>query len=965
MFLMLPLLAATFSIGLPLDSPNPFRSGDRIDFFGDSITWQGGYLDMMADDLQADPRTRSLQISLIKRGINGGKSNDLRDGCQNLYGFTQAPFAEVLRQDRPRAVVIEIGINDVWHGEKGNPPAVYEQNLRDLVAQAKSEHVSVVLATPSLIGEMPRGSNPLDTKLDQYAEIVKKVGLSAGSQVVDLRRAFFDGLARRPDWRQLDRGVLTYDGVHMLPAGNRILASAFEAGLGEVLKGRTEPQGLGLDPKAMEKLHLVPWPREVRLRAGLLRLDHATIRVKDAQAASVAELLAGEIAAKTGVRPEVVQGAHQGSIELMLRPGLPSEGYWISVDRSVSVTASTVRGLIWGAVTLLQAVEGRAGHLVLQRMTILDAPNRPYRGLMVDVARRWHSIDVLKQCVLLCHLYKINYLQLHLSDDQAFTFPSSHYPAINSQNQHGGPAYDLSELRDLVAFADRHGVTIVPEMDIPGHSATLNRTMPDLFKIRGTKPYEHHATINFVNAEVLHAIDIMIGEMCDVFRSSPYFHMGGDEADIALVDQHPDFQKAMKSLGLPPKGQQELFRRFIGQVDDMVKKHGKKLLVWEGFGRDANSKFPISRDILVMEFENAYYMPADLLEDGYHVVNASWTPLYVVNRHVWPAKKVYEWDLGRFGRFGSLYPITEWFRAPDVRFIDGAQACSWEGPEELEIQNLRRLAATMSERIWNPESGKDFDRFEPRLNSTDAVLERLIHSVNISTSELDAKDPNGFDVPCFTKPLTIRLSSDRPGFIRYTLDGKPPTAESSTYSAPLTLNETATVRAAVFDAIGRRNGFESSMAFYHIAPHTLNLAVGKKVTVSGGTQGGQIPELAVDDNLDLASSWWAGPAPQWLQVDLGKVFSVNRIEVFPYWDGVRYYQYTVESSVDGKTWAMIADRSANSTPASASGDEIKIAPRPLRYVKVNMLKGSANDSVHLVELHVWEVAKTGIAPVSK
>jgi len=702
------------------------------------------------------------------------------------------------------------------------------------------------------------------------------------------------------------------------------------------------------------ELSLVPWPHELHRQSGALALAKVSIAFPGPSCESIANVLADEIHDKTGIRPTLSKSVSAATIILKLVDGIGSEGYRLEVNRRVTITASTMKGLSWGAVTLLQAIEAKNDRIVIPKMAIADHPSRPYRGLMVDVARRWHSIDVLKQCVILCHLNKLNYLQLHLSDDQSFTFPSKAFPLINTQNQHGGTSYTVEELKDLVRFGDQRGVTIVPEMDIPGHSATLNRTMPDLFKIKGTKPYEHHATINFVNPAVLNAVDTLIGEMCDVFKSSPYFHMGGDEADIALVDQHADFQAAFRQLGLPPKSQQELFRRFISQVNDMVKKHGKKLIVWEGFGRNPDSRFHIPKDILVMEFENAYYLPADLLADGYTVVNASWTPLYVVNRHVWPAKKVYDWGLGQFGRFSNLYPTTEWMKTADVTHIEGAQVCSWESPEEVELENLRRLVPAMAERVWNPGLGSTFEAFQARLLKTDQILEKLVHTVSIESSRLDAIDPNGYDVPCFTKPVSISLTASREGIIRYTLNGMSPTTLSTAFAGQISLTHSTTVRTALFSPFGNKIGYEGSKVFYYIPPHIPNLAVGKKVTVSGGTQGGQVPELAVDDNLDLASSWWAGPAPQWLQVDLAKTYSVNRIEVFPYWGGSRYYQYTVEVSIDGTAWTKVADRSQNTTPSSEQGDEVKFDSRPVRFVRVNMVKGSANDSVHLVELKVWE-----------
>jgi hypothetical protein len=133
------------------------------------------------------------------------------------------------------------------------------------------------------------------------------------------------------------------------------------------------------------------------------------------------------------------------------------------------------------------------------------------------------------------------------------------------------------------------------------------------------------------------------------------------------------------------------------------------------------------------------------------------------------------------------------------------------------------------------------------------------------------------------------------------------------------------------------------------------IAVGKPVTSSGNTEGTQWPGLAVDgDARDLASAWWAGPAPQWLEVDLSELRTIAAIHVFPHWDGERYYQYTVEVSTDGNHWKEVIDRSGNRQPATESGDRFPLPQTRARFVRINMLKNSANSQVHLVELRVLE-----------
>jgi hypothetical protein len=136
-------------------------------------------------------------------------------------------------------------------------------------------------------------------------------------------------------------------------------------------------------------------------------------------------------------------------------------------------------------------------------------------------------------------------------------------------------------------------------------------------------------------------------------------------------------------------------------------------------------------------------------------------------------------------------------------------------------------------------------------------------------------------------------------------------------------------------------------------PAEMGIAVGKTATASA-TAGAYSPSRAVDGNAtDLQSSWQADPYPQWWQVDLGKVESINRIHAFPYWGLGRSYKYTIDLSTDGKSWHRIADLSENTEPATPQGNDFRFQPVDARYVRVNMLHHSLNPGVHLVELRVF------------
>lgn len=715
-----------------------------------------------------------------------------------------------------------------------------------------------------------------------------------------------------------------------------------------------------IQTKAMPELSLIPQPKSVVMRSEASSFAPIawTIFAPDQKLKEAVAAFREDIGRMFNSECKTVDKASQALLTLKIDPSLP-HAYQVESARKIRIVGRDVQSVVWGMTTLLQAFDAfyikDRPILIPPSFEIKDSPDSTYRGVLVDVARKYHSIDTLKQIVQLCRWYKINYLQLHLTDDQSFTFPSKAFPKLNSDNRHGGPSYTQEELRKLVAFADARGVTIIPEFDIPGHSATMVRTMPELFKIVGTKPYEHHATINFANPKVLDAVDTLIGEMCDVFKSAPYFHMGGDEADYANAAQHPDFQAAFMKNGLGNNATHEIYRLFLTQVNEMIKKRGKKTIVWEGFGRDPGSKFQIPKDITVMEFESAYYLPTDLLADGYTLINAAWTPLYVVNEHVWSPKKVFEWDLRKFGRFSTFYPATTWFEVPTYDRIIGGQVCAWEQPEYLAFDHLRRIVPAMAERTWNRQPKHSYDVFRKRLSISDVKLSDLAQGITIVGSNLMSNGPDDFDIARFDNETTVTLSQRFfPGPLYYTTDGSRPTRNSSIYKGPIKIDKTTTIRAAQIRATSIDLYIaESARTFYKDVSGKPNLATGKPVAVSGGTQDPQVPEFVVDNKLDLGSSWWAAPAPQWLKVDLKQIYRIEKIDVFPYWDGRRYYRYTVEVSKDGKTWLQVADKSENTVPASSAGDEFKIAPTQARYVRVNLLANSANEGVHLVELRVW------------
>lgn len=215
-------------------SPTPFVApGSRIAFLGDSITSQGcnpgGYVTLVAEAVYSAFPDGSVLI--FGAGVSGNRVPDVLHRLER----------DVL-QKRPTLVIVYIGINDVWHWERGmgTGEEEYGAGLRELVRRIQAAEARVILATPSVIGEKTDGSNPRDVMLDTYADISRGIAEETGSRLLDLRRLFLDRLiTANPDNRE--EGILTRDGVHLNDAGNRFVAEQVMRvlGLDQAAAGRS------------------------------------------------------------------------------------------------------------------------------------------------------------------------------------------------------------------------------------------------------------------------------------------------------------------------------------------------------------------------------------------------------------------------------------------------------------------------------------------------------------------------------------------------------------------------------------------------------------------------------------------------------------------------------------------------------------------------------------------------------
>ena len=403
----------------------------------------------------------------------------------------------------------------------------------------------------------------------------------------------------------------------------------------------------------------------------------------------------------------------QPSVEFAYDRKRDGESYRVEVrDGRVIASAGTTSGIAWAAATLLLGAEIRDGAVSWPFALVRDEPDFAYRSFMVDMGRNPHRPQTLRAVVDMLWLCKVRLLQLHLTDDQLCSWPSAAFPKLYDQRA----GWTRDDFVALEQYAAARGVAIVPELDVPGHSGILRREYPDVF---GTTPTEL-ATLD----SATRGVETLIEELLDVFRSSPYMHVGGDEA-----------------YGVPASVQ----RAFLNRLNQLVKSKGRRLIVWEGppVGR---GKDKVATDVLHCCWRSLEFPAQQMLDEGYDVIAAPWDPMYIVDhypRTMFTAvdlERCYRWDCRSFPHINpGMRTFTRPHRTKTANGIVGFCMPWWEGREQnLFALCLPRLGA-VSAAAWNRAGERDFDSFLVR---NQRLLDRWQRISGMPLSVMPTADPS-------------------------------------------------------------------------------------------------------------------------------------------------------------------------------------------------------------------------------
>ena len=615
-------------------------------------------------------------------------------------------------------------------------------------------------------------------------------------------------------------------------------------------------------------------------------------------------------------------------LEVVLEKSFGEEEYRLEIGKSIKLKASTKTGVAWGLSMLSQMIDRDEYH----EGVIQDSPDTKFRAVSLDVARRYHSPATLRRIIRACQIAKIRFIQLHLTDDQNWMLPTDVIPGIDKRNSSGHPAYTKVELKELINFGLARGVTLYPEIDLPGHSTLLVASDPELFGLKGSASRN---CVNFGSQAARAKLKKLIAETCQLFSASHYIHLGGDEAYYPDASSDPEVKARILEFG--PGGDANLiFVQFIGELCREAINHNKTPIVWEGFGPSELAKKAIPAKTIVVAWENAYYPADQLTKDGYTTINAGWDPNYVVNHYPYdaftlvPMERLYKVDPKRFGLVNPGYKPVE------LTSSIGSLMCWWEGWEWNTQKYLPSRLFAFGAKLWNAQDEVNYQGLMKRQLVLEKILNERCSPMAVEVKGNLAGAPNQFTDKLILTPRVVRLGKHNVAMAK---GGKTPEYADLMKSPTIELDKSAIICFQAFagsQKIGDPVFFDARKVKYE-----PSLTTKKNVTVTGETDPQFPASKLVDGVLDDPTSYWhAYPNPQSATVDLGGIKKLKQVGAVFIWFGGSKPQYTIEVSTDTFKWTKVVDQSANSTVATPEGFRHDLPGNPARYIRLTVTGGS-------------------------
>lgn len=479
-----------------------------------------------------------------------------------------------------------------------------------------------------------------------------------------------------------------------------------------------------------------------------------------------------------------VAGEKMIRLEIDKNAGMPDEGYRLDVaSDGVTLKAKTSAGLFYGIQTFVQLADAGGGKV--RACSIDDAPRFPYRGIMLDVSRHFRSLDFVKKQIDLLSSLKINRLHLHLTDGAGWRLEIKKYPRLTEfaawrpyanwrdwsengsqycdrKDPHAqGGFYTQDEMRDLIEYARKHSVTIVPEIEMPSHSSEVLTAYPELSCTH--EPYKQR-DFCVGNEKTFEFIENVLDEVVALFPSE-YIHIGGDEASKTSWPDCPLCQKRMKEEGL--KGVDELQSYLIKRVEKYLNSKGRRLLGWDEILQGG-----VAPNATVMSWRGEQG-GIDAVRSGHRAVMTPGAYCYFDAYQDAPNSQPHA--IGGYLTLEKVYsynPVPDSLSADEAKLVYGVQANLWTEyiptAEHAEYMLYPRSLA-LAEVAWSQPDNKSWKSFRKRvLAALPKLREKGYHPFDYSKELGDRKEASR---PVKHLALGKKVTYNRPFWGNYPANG--------------------------------------------------------------------------------------------------------------------------------------------------------------------------------------------------
>lgn len=561
--------------------------------------------------------------------------------------------------------------------------------------------------------------------------------------------------------------------------------------------------------------NVVPLPRSIEIHTGNGFTVNSNTRIlvteNSEQTLKNAELLAGYIYEKTGMKLPIEIGDMDDNTIILhkTRDTLSAEQYQIEVnEKLMRITSHTHAGAFYAIQTLRKAMpECNYKYSVTFPSAIVnDQPALAYRGIMLDVARSFYSTDSVKRIIDILALHNLNTLHWHLTDDQGWRIEIKKHPKLTEigsvrpdtiQGTYGG-FYTQEQIRDVVEYAAQRYITIIPEIDLPGHMMSVLASYPELGCTGGPyrvtdKPGVHRDILCAGNPASMAFITDVLTEIMGLFPSK-YIHVGGDEAPRDRWKACPKCQALIREKGLqatPEATPEARLQTYLnGEVEKFLNSHNREMIGWDEVleggisprttvmswrGTEGGTRAAKQGNKVIMTPVNSLYFNQYQSTDFDNEPTA--TGGYA------PMERVYNTPL-----------VSSELTKEQAANIIGVQACVWSTwlPtwKLVEYMILPRTAA-LAELAWNYPRNRDFADLINRMPNMLSIYHQQGYTYANHLFETTLTAFPDFD----NKNLRVGLTSINGASIYYTLDGTEPTTESLLYTDTLSVNSNVSLRA--------------------------------------------------------------------------------------------------------------------------------------------------------------------------